>query len=116
MGAFAHALEHRDGDLGKSAKIIRGIPFSSPPTVEDALEEAAEIITRAYSGTSESAVCTKAAKDLGVDEGVIRRILRKETKNPSWPLLRHALERIDDPWELPAIRRFVQRMMAKGGK
>ncbi len=112
----SHTQEHRGEASGFSARIYRGIPFSAPPKVEDALDEAAEIISRAYPGSSENAICDRAADDLGVDPGVIRRILRKETKNPSWPLLRTALERIEDPWELPAIRRFIQRMMMKGGE
>ncbi len=116
LDALSHTPQHRPREVRKSAEIIRGLPFSSPPKVEDALDEAAEIISRAYPGTSENAICTRAARDLGVGEDTIRRILRKETKNPSWPLLRVALERIEDPWELPAVRRFVLRMMAKGGK
>ncbi len=112
----SHSQEHRGTSPRKSASIIRGVPFSKPPTVEDALEEAAEIMWRAFPADSRDACAKKAAACLGVDRTTIIGILSKETKNPSWPLLRRALEEIKDPWELPAIRRFIFKMMAKGAK
>ncbi len=113
---LSHSQEHTPAAPRKSARIVRGVPFSAPPTVEDALDEAAEIIWRAFPADSRDACAKKAAHCLGVNRTTIIGILDKETKNPSWPLLRRALEEIDDPWELPAIRRFILKMMAKGAK
>ncbi len=113
---LSHSQEYSPASPRKSASIVRGVPFSKPPTVEDALEEASEIMRTAFPADSRDACAKKAAARLGVDRTTIIGILSKETKNPSWPLLRRALEEIEDPWELPAIRRFIFKMMAKGAK
>ncbi len=115
MSLAVHTRQHR-GEASrksqrKSADVLRGVPFGGDP-----LEEAREIMWRAYPASSADACAKRAAEDLGTSRTVILDILAKRTKNPSYPLLRCALERIDDPWEMPAIRRFVQRMMARGAK
>ena len=110
-----HNTEHRGGPARKSQRksgeVVSGVPFGGCP-----LDEAAEIMWRAYPASSADACAKRAARDLGVSRTTILDILAKRTKNPSWTLLRFAIERIPDPWELPAIRRFIQRMMVKGAK
>lgn len=119
MVALSHAVQHRGAPRSRSGTIVRP-DFQPPftPTHDAAADEAALIFELAFPGASERAQRIAAAKALGCGEQTARRILRKETGAASWPLVRaalnHALAQIPEPFEVPAIRRFVIAAMQGG--
>lgn len=67
----------------KSGRIL-GFPTPDRPlTCEGAAIIAARLVSAAFPGPSENAVCIRAASILGVSENTVRRILRRETQEPS---------------------------------
>lgn len=111
------SISHEDATRrasGKSAKICRPIfPKQLAPAHQQALEDAAYIFATAFAGPSENAICDNACRALGLsDPGVVRRILRKETKHPSFPLVMAAMGHIPRPADHPRLMRLVQWIMA----
>lgn len=77
----------------------------------EAVDHAATIISTAFPGPSEAAVCNRASQALGVAPNTIRGILRKETKRVDFGLIYVAIHHLPNPAELPGMMRFITNMM-----
>lgn len=113
--SFSSPAQDGAGRRSESCTIFRH-EFRRRATPDHYRAEAAEIIALAFPGPSEAAICRRASRALGVTDNTIRSILRRETANPSWPLLRAAMHHIRDPWASPAIQRFVAGVLATAGE
>lgn len=81
-------------------------------TDPEAVGLVAKLVEYVFPGPSENAICDRASAVLCCDPGVIRRLLRKETKNPSfalvWALIRVGIATGKDPFKSPAFERLKQ--------
>lgn len=101
----------QSGKSPRNADVLRPIFPQDVRTV--AIEHAADLISAAFHGPSENAICDKAAERLGCDPSTIRSILRHETKRVDFALVLGALRHMRDPWSLPGVRRIVMEVLSK---
>ena len=98
---------------GKSPRNVARPIFPRKCPRETAAEYARDIISVAFGGPSENAVCERAAAALGRDEGTIRSILRMETKRVDFALVLAAIQFLPDPLALPKMREFIAGVVSK---